>query len=129
MRLLLDTHAYLWWLADDDKLSYEARDVLADPRTSAYVSAASIWEIAIKAKLGRLRLGSARALAEATEIAGNDFAELPIRARHAAAAGALPRHHDDPFDRMLVAQAQIEDLVLVTCDEKIGLYDVRVLAA
>ena len=129
MRVLLDTHAYLWWLADDADLSYEARDLLADPRTTAYVSAASVWEIAIKAKLGRLRLKGAVAMAEVVEVAGNEFLELPIRARHAAAAGALPRHHDDPFDRMLVAQAQVEDLVLVTRDGKLGAYDVQIVEA
>ncbi len=129
MRVLLDTHAYLWWLADDSELSYEARDLLADPRTSAYVSAASVWEIAIKVKLGRLDLGAAGVMADVVEIAANDFTELPIHARHAAAAGALPRHHGDPFDRMLVAQAQSENLILVTRDEKLSAYDVMIVAA
>jgi len=129
LRLLLDTHAYLWWLADHPELSYEARDLLADPRTSAYVSAASVWEIAIKVKLGRFDLRDAGAMEDVVEIAGNAFTELPIHARHAAAAGALPRHHDDPFDRMLVAQAQIEDLILVTRDEKLRAYDVMIVTA
>jgi PIN domain nuclease of toxin-antitoxin system len=129
LRVLLDTHAYLWWLADDPELSYEARDLLADPRTSAYVSAASVWEIAIKVKLGRLDLGAAGVMADVVEIAANDFTELPIHARHAAAAGALPRHHEDPFDRMLVAQAQSEHLILVTRDEKLSAYDVMIVAA
>jgi PIN domain nuclease of toxin-antitoxin system len=129
LRVLLDTHAYLWWLADDPDLSYEARDLLADPRTLAYVSAASVWEIAIKVKLGRLDLKGAGVMAEVVEIAGNDFVELPIRARHAATAGALPRHHDDPFDRMLVAQAQVEDLILVTRDGKLRAYDVMIVGA
>ena len=122
LKVLLDTHAYLWWLADDPELSYEARDILADPRTSAYVSAASIWEIAIKVKLGRLALGSAGTMADLEAITGNDFTELPIRARHAAAAGALPRHHEDPFDRMLVAQAIVEGLTLVTSDPAAAKY-------
>jgi PIN domain nuclease of toxin-antitoxin system len=129
LRLLLDTHAYLWWLADHPELSYEARDLLADPRTSAYVSAASVWEIAIKVKLGRLDLRDAGTMEDVVEIASNAFTELPIHARHAAAAGALPRHHDDPFDRMLVAQAQIEDLILVTRDEKLHAYDVMIVTA
>ena len=129
MRVLLDTHAYLWWLADDADLSYEARDLLADPRTTAYVSAASVWEIAIKTKLGRLRLRKEVAMSEIVEVASNDFLELPIRARHAAQAGALPRHHDDPFDHMLVAQAQVEDLVLVTRDGKLRDYDVLIVEA
>ncbi len=129
LKVLLDTHAYLWWLADDRRLSDDARRLLADPRTVAYVSAASIWEIAIKVKLGRLDLRGASSLADVTEIAASDFAELPIRSRHAAAAGALPRHHDDPFDRMLVAQAQDEELVLLTRDAKLRAYDVTIVGA
>ena len=129
MRVLLDTHAYLWWLADDDDLSYEARGLLVDPRTTAYVSAASVWEIAIKVKLGRLSVKGAGTMEDVVAVAANDFVELPIRARHAAQAGALPRHHDDPFDRMLVAQAQVEDLVLLTRDGQLREYDVPIVEA
>jgi len=125
MRLLLDTHAFLWWLSNDRKLSTAARDAIREPHAIVHVSAASIWEIAIKAKLGRLDVRDSDLVAE---IEANGFAELAITARHAQSAGALPRHHDDPFDRMLIAQAQTEDLVVVTHDPKFRRYGVRILA-
>ena len=124
MRLLLDTHVFLWWLGDDRKLSVAARAAIQDPRSLVHVSAASVWEIAIKVKLGCLVVRGADL---AVEIEANGFAELPIQARHAHSAGALPRHHDDPFDRMLIAQAQIEDLVLVTHDRRLRRYGVQLL--
>jgi len=125
MRVLLDTHAFLWWLSDDRKLSTAARDAIRDPHAIVHVSAASIWEIAIKAKLGRLGVRHGDL---AAEIEANGFAELVITARHAQSAGALPRHHDDPFDRMLIAQAQMEDLVVVTHDRRFRRYGVQLLA-
>lgn len=125
MRLLLDTHAFLWWLNDDPKLTDQARTALEDPTTLVYVSAVSIWEIAIKVKLGKFDLGE---IDPVEEIAANDFLELPVTARHAHAAGALPRHHDDPFDRMLIAQARLEDLVLVSHDTKFKDYEVQILS-
>ncbi len=125
MKLLLDTHAFLWWLGNDRKLSTAAHEAIRNPRTLVHVSAASIWEIAVQAKLGRLEVRDGDLVAE---IEANGFAELPITARHAQNAGALPRHHDDPFDRMLIAQAQIEDLVVVTHDRRFRRYGVRLLA-
>jgi PIN domain nuclease of toxin-antitoxin system len=125
MRLLLDTHAFLWWLSDDRKLSTAARDAIREPHAIVHVSAASIWEIAIKAKLGRLGVRDSDL---AAEIEANGFAELAITARHAQSAGALPRHHDDPFDRMLIAQAQMEDLIVITYDPKFRRYGVQLLA-
>ena len=115
MKLLLDTQAFLWWLSDDSKLSAAARDAVADSRNIAHVSAASIWEIAIKVKLGRLAVRDSDV---AAEIGANGFTEIAITARHARGAGALPRYHDDPIDRMLIAQASMEDLVLVTHELK-----------
>lgn len=123
MRLLLDSHAYLWWLADDARLSAAARAAIADSRSIVHVSAATIWEVALKAALGRLDTGGADL---AGEIAANGFVELPISARHAAEAGALPRHHDNPFDRMLIAQALSESLVLVTRDRAFRAYEVAI---
>lgn len=123
MRLLLDSHVFLWWLADDGRLSAAARAAIVDSRSIVHISAATIWELAIKAALGRLDTGGAD-LAE--EIAANGFFELPISSRHAAAAGALPRHHDDPFDRMLIAQARTEELVLVTRDRAFRAYEVAI---
>jgi PIN domain nuclease of toxin-antitoxin system len=125
MRLLLDTHAFLWWLSDDRKLSTAAREAIREPHAIVHVSAASIWEIAIKAKLGRLEVRDSDPVAE---IEANGFAELAITTRHAHSAGALPRHHDDPFDRMLIAQAQMEDLIVITHDPRFRRYSVQLLA-
>ena len=124
MTLLLDTHVFLWWLADDRRLKAEARAAIADKGSVVHVSAATCWEIAIKRSLGRLLIS--RADIE-SEIPGNGFVELPISARHAIRAGGLPRHHEDPFDRMLVAQALVEGLVLVTHDMRFADYGVSVL--
>lgn len=125
MRLLLDTHTLLWWLADDPRLADPARSEIADPANDVLVSAASAWEIAIKAALGKLSLPDD--LEE--QLAGNSFSPLPILVRHALAVRDLPDHHRDPFDRLLVAQARIEDLTIVTADACIPRYDVSVLPA
>ena len=124
MKLLLDSHAFLWWLTEDPKLKAEARQAVADPASVVYVSAATVWELSIKAALGKLDLDGAD-LAE--EIEANDFVELPVTARHSLAAAALPRHHEDPFDRMLIAQAQIEDLTIVTRDPAFRAYGIALL--
>ena len=121
MRLLLDTHALLWWAVDDRRLKPAERDTIADEDTIVWVSAATIWEISIKRCLGRIEIDDADL---SQELARNTFLELPIDWRHAELAGSLPRHHDDPFDRMLIAQAQAEQLVLVSYDEAFRNYDV-----
>jgi PIN domain nuclease of toxin-antitoxin system len=125
VKLLLDTHAFLWWLADDPRLQATAREALADPKAVVYVSAVSLWEIAIKSRLGKLDTGSADLL---EEISANDFLELPLSSRHALLAGSLPPLHDDPFDRLLIAQAWMEELTLVTGDRVFAAYGVPVLA-
>lgn len=124
MNLLLDTHVYLWWLVDDPRIGACARESIAEPRWQVHVSAATVWEIAIKSALGRLTLDGTEAV---SELEPNAFLELPIRAEHAARAGALPAIHSDPFDRMLIAQAQSERLTLVTADRRFIEYDVAVL--
>ena len=124
MRLLLDTRALLWWLADEE-LTAEARALIADPENAVTVSAASAWEISIKQALGKLTAPDDLD----QQILDSDFAPLPISIRHAMVAGRLPRHHDDPFDRMLIAQAQLEELTILTRDKRFGDYDVRVAAA
>jgi PIN domain nuclease of toxin-antitoxin system len=124
MRLLLDTRVLLWWLADDRALSKQARALIAN-EPEVFVSAASAWEIAIKRALGKLE--APEDLLPALEAGG--IRRLPIDFEHAAVAGALPRHHDDPFDRMLVAQAQREGLTLLTSDIRISRYAVTVLPA
>jgi len=123
--LLLDTHVLLCWLADDPELGPQARKAIAEPESLVAVSAASAWEIAIKRALGRLQAPDDLE----TQIARNGFAPLPITVAHALRAGALPPHHDDPFDRMLVAQAQLEGLTVVTRDPRIAVYGVRTLPA
>lgn len=125
MRLLLDTHVLLWALGDPGKLDASARSALEDPENQVAFSAASTWEIAIKAGLRKLDMpADLRA-----QLAAARFDALPITIEHSLEAGALPRHHGDPFDRMLIAQAQLEGLTIVTRDPRFALYDVEVLAA
>jgi PIN domain nuclease of toxin-antitoxin system len=123
-RLLLDTHAFLWWLAESPKLKPEARRAIANTTALVHVSAATVWEIMIKAQLDRLDPGTERI---DQEITANGFVELPISAYHALVAGKLPPHHNDPFDRMLIAQAQVENLVIVTHDKVFSDYEVNIL--
>lgn len=123
-RLLLDTHAFLWWLAESPKLRQEARTAISDATALVHVSAVSIWEITIKARLGRLEPGTERI---DQEITANGFIELPISAYHALVAGKLPPHHNDPFDRLLIAQAQVENLVVVTHDKIFSDYGVSIV--
>lgn len=123
MRLLLDTNALLWWLADEG-LTDQARETIADPENLVMVSAASAWEISIKKALGKL---SAPDDLE-RQIGESGFAALPISIAHGLAAGQLPRHHDDPFDRMLIAQAFGEGLTIVTHDRRFSDYNVALLS-
>lgn len=124
MNLLLDTHILLWWLADDPQLPRAAAEAIQVPDNTVLVSAATAWEIAIKSAAGRLEAPDD--LLDALEV--NDFETLPITAAHALAAGRLPAHHADPFDRMLVAQAQAEGLTIVTVDRRFPPYGVDLLA-
>lgn len=124
-RLLLDTHAFLWWLADDPALGVVARSAIGDGRNEVYISAASVWEIGITRALGKLD-----APEELDKIVEDEnFIRLPITLYHAEAAGRLPAHHSDPFDRMLVAQAQAEGLSVVTAGARIPVYGVQTLDA
>jgi len=114
LKLLLDTHALIWWLAGDDALSLPAREAIADKANEVAVSAASAMEISTKFRLGKLP-GAALLAHDFEEIvAAQGFNELPIRFRHARAAGAMNIAHKDPFDRLLIAQAQVEDMTLVS---------------
>lgn len=121
MRLLLDTHIALWAITDSPELPKQARDLILAPSSEAFVSAASIWEIAIKHSLGRINMPiSGAEAARYFEEAG--YVLLPVTAEHAAATETLPFLHNDPFDRMLVAQALMEPLKLVTHDEMVAKY-------
>jgi PIN domain nuclease of toxin-antitoxin system len=121
-RLLVDTHALLWWLADDPSLSPTARDAIADPNNEPLVSAASVWEIAIKRSLGKLTAPDDLP----DTIADEGFAWLPISAQHAWRVRDLPMHHADPFDRVLAAQALVEGVPIVTTDPRFAEYGVDV---
>jgi len=124
-RLLLDTHTLLWWLIDHPDLGEKAKAAIADVRNQVYVSAASTWEISIKRALGKLSVpNDMHAIIE-----DEGFSELPISLYHGDQAGELPDFHKDPFDRMLIAQAQSEGLILVTHDQDISKYAVRTMAA
>ena len=124
-RLLLDTHALVWWLSDVSRLSQAARAAIAEPRNDIFVSAISGWEIAVKRAKGCMTAPDH--LSEMIEERG--FNHLPLTFHHAEQAGLLPMHHRDPFDRLLVAQAQAEGLVLVTRDARIPHYGIRTLTA
>lgn len=125
MRLLLDTHALLWWLDGDRRLSVKARRAIASESNSILVSAASAWEITTKARLGKLPGALEVAADVAASVAGQGFVPLDITLLHAQRAGNLSAGHRDPFDRMLVAQSQIEDVALVTDDEAFDAFDVH----
>lgn len=123
MNVLLDTHVLIWW-DEGRRLAAEARRAIADA-DNVYVSAASAWEVAIKTALGRLR--PTRTVEQAAQESG--FVELPVTFRHAERVGRLPAHHRDPFDRVLIAQAEVEGLTVVTRDAMFGRYGVEVIEA
>ena len=127
MRLLLDTHALIWWLFDDPKLPAPARRAIADPDNEIFVSSASAWEIATKHRRGKLP--EAGDLADRFEhyVTASRLVGLPISIAHALAAGRLPGPHRDPFDRILIAQGRLENLVIVTADPVFADYDAKVV--
>lgn len=125
MRVLVDTHAWLWMLAEPSRLPDRAQRALDDPATEVLVSAASSWEIAIKYQLGKLPLPEAPTTYVPDRLARSGSTPLAIEHAHVLRAGALPRHHRDPFDRLLVAQAQALGVPLVSGDVAIEPYDVR----
>jgi PIN domain nuclease of toxin-antitoxin system len=123
---LLDTHVLLWWFSQSLTLKGNVRALIADPATPIFVSSASFWEAAIKRAKGRLTFDGAELVGAVVQ---NGLRQLPITTAHALAAGDLPRHHDDPFDRMLVAQALAEGLTLITRDARLRAYQVAVVEA
>jgi len=126
MNLLLDTHTFLWAIDNHPNLSLKAREAIIDGSNVVFISAATAWEITIKKAIGKLKLPEGSYLEELTL---HRFTPLDITTEHALAVEHLPPHHKDPFDRMLIAQAQVEKLTLVTRDEKIKAYPVSVIEA
>jgi len=122
VRLLLDTQVWLWMLAAPDRLSAEGRALLASTESDLLLSAASAWEIAIKHGLGKLQLPE-------SPVAHTSVTPLPIHHRHALHVAELPEHHRDPFDRLLIAQAQLEGVPIISADPRLRRYDVEVLGA
>lgn len=123
MNILLDTHILLWWLADDPKLSSGHRSIIANPDNLCYVSSVSIWEISIKSSIGKLTIEDNYI----DELVAEGFLELPVTWRHCDRVRQLPDIHQDPFDRLLIAQAGIEQLSLLSVDEQIKKYEIPVI--
>ena len=127
MKALLDAHVFIWWVLDMPRLSRECRQILLDGDNDIVVSVASAYEIVYKAEQGKLTLPEPPVAYVHSRIAANGFTTMAIELSHALRAGALPRIHGDPIDRMLVAQAQVEGLPIVTADPIIGRYDVETI--
>jgi len=127
MRALLDTHVLLWWLVDDTRISERARRLISNPDSEIYFSAASSWELSIKVALGRLELPGPPRTVIPKVLREQSFEALDVTHAHALAVAELPPHHRDPFDRMLVAQARLEKLAIVTGDPMIGRYGTKVI--
>lgn len=127
MKALLDTHTFLWWINDSPKLSSRVREIIGDGNNDLFLSAASGWEIAVKVQLGKLKLPDSpeRFIPEHLRI--NNIKSLPIEMSHALQISTLPNHHRDPFDRVLVVQAQLEGLPILTADPLIAQYQLEVI--
>jgi PIN domain nuclease of toxin-antitoxin system len=128
MNLLFDTHALLWWMDNSKRLGSRARAVLRDPQNDVWISAVCIWEVSIKVSIDRLKLNAPFEECIDLELA-QGFRSLQVTFRHAFAIRHLPLYHNDPFDRLLIAQAQCENLTLITADPWIRNYDVRTIDA
>ena len=129
MKLLLDTHALIWWLEGSTKLGPAARHAIASEDSAVWVSAASAWEIAIKAALGRLTFSEPLEDSLPRELDRSGFQPLAITIAHGLATRTLPEHHADPFDRLLIVQARAEGLALLTADRVFKKYDVQLIDA
>lgn len=127
MKALLDTHAFIWWVTDDSRLSSTARGIIADDSNVLFLSAASAWEIVIKVRLGKLNLPEPPETYIPSRLTMNRFESLPIQMVHALQVVNLPDFHRDPFDRIIIAQSQVEKMPIVTVDTKITRYPVDVI--
>lgn len=129
MRILLDTHVWLWLQSDPDRFGGDVLDLLRDEANDLFLSAASGWEIAIKHALGKLPLPEPPSTYVPSRLETSGVTSLPVAMRHALHVGSLPVHHRDPFDRLLVAQAQLEGLTLMSVDAQLRSYDIEILTA
>ncbi|MGH9359371.1 MAG: type II toxin-antitoxin system VapC family toxin [Terriglobia bacterium] len=127
MRLLLDTHAFIWWAGNDPSLTMPARTSIADTTNEIFLSAVSTWEMAIKIAIGKLVLAGPLDTFVSSQLSQYQFKPLPVTYDHTYRVGMLPQHHRDPFDRLLIAQAMVENLILLTCDPQFGSYGVQTL--
>jgi PIN domain nuclease of toxin-antitoxin system len=128
MKLLLDTHVFLWWVNDAPELSAAARAAISDPGNECYLSMASCWEMAIKSSLGKLKLKKPVERFVSEQMQQNAFLMLNIELRHLAKLETLPFHHRDPFDRLLLTQAKVEKMTLVTVDSALVAYGIRCIS-
>ena len=124
MKLLLDTHILLWWLSDNDQLSLKARELISNPENDIFVSHVSLWEIQIKVMTGKIQVDLSRLIAQLSQ---NNFIQLTSHTDHILQLAKLPPYHQDPFDRMLIAQALSEPLKLVTHDKYVSMYSESIL--
>lgn len=127
MRALLDTHAFLWWAADDARLSFTAREVIQNPDNVLFFSVVSAWEIIIKYTINKLPLPEPPQTYIPSRVAYYGLEKLSLEMPHVLELANLPRHHKDPFDRILIAQSQAENLPIITVDEKFALYPVTII--
>jgi PIN domain nuclease of toxin-antitoxin system len=127
MRLLLDTHSFLWWVTDDPRLPASARAAIGDEENTIYISAAGAWEMSTKHRLGKLDWATDAVKRFAELVAADGFEHLPVTYGHALKAGSFPTLHRDPFDRMLAAQSELEGLPLVTRDPAFATFGTRTL--
>jgi PIN domain nuclease of toxin-antitoxin system len=127
MKLLLDTHVWLWWQMSPERLKDDARDKIASPDSEVFLSAVSTWEMAIKIAAGKLQLPVPMDELIPESLLRDDFGSLPLQQHHCFELARLPMHHRDPFDRMLVAQARAEQLTLVTADRQLERYEVELV--
>ncbi len=127
MRALLDTHAFIWWATDDPSLTDAAREIISNPENEIFLSAVSTWEMAIKIAIGKMTLALPLDQFVGSQLTQYRFAPLPVTYDHTYCVSSLPHHHRDPFDRLLIAQAMTENLVLLTADGQFPQYGVAIL--
>ena len=127
MRFLLDTHTFLWWVADDPQLSLSAKTIISNPDNEIYFSVVSAWEIIIKVGTGKFSLSQPPEIYIPSRITSNQFETLTVQMPHILRINGLPNFHKDPFDRLLIAQSLVEDLSLITVDQEIAQYPVKTI--